>query len=546
MNDEARELIQMLDTYQTDLAELHTAITFAFWDARTTGDAEAFERTSVARLAFGRYHSNTETYERIKELRQTAVDLDPITARAAERMERAFAMNQLPEDLQRQMVELSSEIEKIFQTYRPVLNDVTYTNNDLLEMIAAETDSEKRKQIWEALKQVGDLVNEKIIALAKVRNEAARKLGFNNYWEMSVTFQDFDPAELIRIFDELEELTRPLFANMKAELDAELSERFNVPVDQLMPWHYDNPFFQAAPPSSAVDPDDFYRHMEKEEIVEIALRYFRHLGLPFDRVAQKSDMFEREGKCQHAFSIDMDRMGDVRNLNNVKPTAFWMDVVLHEAGHGVYSLGHDPNLPFNLRVPAHIVTTEGVAMLFGALARDPQWLVAFAGADPSEVHPVADALRQQRVREQLIFCRWSIVMLKFEKALYEMASNESPDANLVANLKALWWDMVGEYQLLRRPTERGSELGDWASKPHFVIAPVYYHNYILGELYASQLRAVFARELRATYGNLTPRAFGRQLQNRVFAPGARYDWQEFVRRSTGRPLSPTYFAREVQ
>jgi len=546
MNAEARELVQVLDTYQADLAELHTAITFAIWDARTTGEAEAFERSSVARLQFGKYHSNKETYERLKELRQKATGLDPITARAAERMEKAFAMNQLPEDLQRQMVELSSEIEQIFQTYRPVLNGVEHTNNDLLEMIAAETDSAKRKQIWEALKQVGDLVNERIIILAKVRNEAARQLGYKNYWEMAVTFQDFDPDELLKIFEDLETLTRPLFANMKAELDAELSERFGVPADQLMPWHYDNPFFQQAPPSSAVNPTDFYKDKSKEEIVEIALRYFRHLGLPFDKVAERSDMFEREGKCQHAFSIDMDRAGDVRNLNNVKPTAEWMDTVLHEAGHGVYSLGHDPNLPFNLRSPAHIVTTEGVAMLFGAKARDPQWLVTFADADPREVRPVADALRKQRIREQLIFCRWSIVMLKFEKALYEMASSENPDADLSANLKALWWDMVGEYQLLKRPTERGSELGDWASKPHFVIAPVYYHNYILGELFASQLRTAFAREIRATYGNLTPRAFGRQLQNRVFAPGARYDWQEFVRRATGRPLSPEDFAREVR
>jgi len=106
--------------------------------------------------------------------------------------------------------------------------------------------------------------------------------------------------------------------------------------------------------------------------------------------------------------------------------------------------------------------------------------------------------------------------------------------------------MVGKYQLLKRPTERGSELGDWASKPHFVIAPVYYHNYILGELFASQLRAAYAREIRATYGNRNAHAFGRELQTKVFAPGARYDWQEFVRRATGRTLTPEYFARELR
>jgi len=529
MNAEARELVQMLNTYQADVAVLHKNVADAIWEARTTGKAEAFQRSAEARLESATYHSNKEVYATLKDLRQRATGLDAVNARAAEQMEKAYARNQLPEDMQKQMVEMSSEIEKIFQVHRPTLDGTEYTNNDLLEMIAEETDSEKRKKIWESLKQVGEAVDEKIIALVKVRNKAAQELGYKNYWEMQVILQDYEPAELLKIFEDLDTATRPLFEKMKAQLNAELAERFGVPADQLMPWHYDNPFFQEAPPSKDVDPNDFYKDKTKEEIVEIALRYFRRLNLPFDKVAEKSDMYEREGKDQHAFSIDMDRQGDVRNLNNVKPTARWMDTVLHEAGHGVYSLGHDRNLPFNLRSPAHIFTTEGVAMLFGAKAKDPQWLITYAGANPREVRRVAQALEQQRIREQLIFCRWSLVMLHFEKALYE-----NPDADL----KSLWWDIVGEYQLLKRPTEKGSELADWASKPHFVIAPVYYHNYQMGELYAAQLRA--------TLGTRDNAIFGRQLQNRVFAPSARLPWQDFVRYSTGRPLSPEYFARELR
>ncbi|MCL2711326.1 MAG: M2 family metallopeptidase [Planctomycetaceae bacterium] len=530
MNVDARELTEMLNTYQAEALELFINSAAAEWEAMTTGADESFKRTADAKLQYATYHSSKEVYEKIKDLRPKAVGLDPVSARAAERMEKAYAQNQLPEELQKKMLDMSAEIEMIFQKFRPTLDGKEYSNNDLLEMIAAETDSAKRKAIWEALKQVGEEVNVKIIALAKVRNEAAKQLGFKNYWEMNVTFQDYKPNELLRIFDELEIMTRPLFATMKAELDSELAAKFGVPVDQLKPWHYDNPFFQQAPPSKEVNPNDFYRDKTKEEIVDIAVRYFRRVGLPYDKVLEKSDMYEREGKNQHAFSIDMDTLGDVRNLNNVKPTAEWMDTVLHEGGHGVYSLGHDAALPFNLRDPAHIFATEGVAMLFGAKARDPEWMIAFAGVDPREARRVAQALKNQRIREQLIFCRWAIVMLNFEKALYE-----NPDADL----KPLWWDMVGEYQLLSRPTDRGSELADWASKPHFVIAPVYYHNYQMGELFAAQLRATMLI-------NRENPLVGRQLQTRVFAPGQRYEWQEFVRRATGKPLSPEYFARELR
>ena len=529
MNAEAVELAQLLDTYQAEALTLFKKSAEAEWEAMTTGDAEAFKRSADAKLEWAKFHSDKEIYERIKNLRAKSAGLNPVAARAADRMELAYAQNQLPEDLQEIMIEKSSEIEMIFQNFRPKLDGKEYSNNDLLEMIAAETDSAKRQKIWQALKQVGEEVNQKIIALAKVRNEAARLLGFKNYWEMQVTFQDYKPEELLEIFGNLEKTTRPTFEKMKAELDSELSARFGVPADQLKPWHYDNPFFQQAPPSKDVDPNEFYQNKTKEEIVDIAIRYYRHIGLPYEKVLAKSDMYEREGKNQHAFSIDMDTLGDVRNLNNVKPTAEWMDTVLHEGGHGVYSLGHDRNLPFNLRDSAHIFTTEGVAMMFGAKAREPQWLITYAGADPKKVRSAAQALAAQRVREQLIFCRWTIVMLNFEKALYE-----NPDADL----KSLWWDMVCEYQLLQRPTDRGSELADWAAKPHFVIAPVYYHNYMMGELFAAQLRATLANR-----DNLR---FGRQLETNVFAPGQRYEWQEFVRRATGRHLSPEYFAKELR
>ncbi len=535
MNDAAVELKVILDLYQADALNLFKTANYAEWDAMTTGKEEAFKQSAAAKLAFAKFHSDPQVFAKIKELRKTATGLGKIDARAVERMELAYEQNQLPEDLLQKMLDMSSEIEQIFQTQRGELDGKKYSNNELLEMLENETDSAKRQKIWESLKQVGEMVGDKVIALAKVRNEAAKKLGFNNYWEMQVHFQDYKPAELLAIFDELEKTTAPLFADMKSELDAELARKFNTTPDKLMPWHYDNPFFQQAPPSKEVDPNDFYKDKTKEEIVDIAVKYFEHVHLPYDEVLQRSDMFEREGKNQHAFSNDMDTLGDVRNLCNVKPTDEWMDTVLHEGGHGVYSFCCEPTLPFNLRDSAHIFTTEGIAMMFGAKARTPQWMITFAGITPEKANAVADALKKQRRREQLIFCRWTLVMLNFEKALYELTSQEGADVDL----KTLWWDMVEKYQLLKRP--QGRSAADWASKPHFVIAPVYYHNYMLGELFAAQLR----QSLGELNKNDDP-GLGEELIEKVFRPGALYPWPEFVQQATGEPLSPKAFSNELK
>jgi peptidyl-dipeptidase A len=530
MNPEAIELKVMLDLYQVEALDLFKKSADAEWAAMTTGKEGDFKKSADAKLAFDRYHSDSVKYKKIRELREKATGLTAVDARAADKMFLAFEQYQLPPELLKKQRDLSSKIEMTFQNFRGTLDGKKYTNNELLEILEAETDSVKRQNTWEALKQTGAAVDEQVIELAKVRNEAANKLGFKNYWEMSVHFQDYKPEQLLAIFDELEKTTAPLFKTMKTELDAELAAKFNIPADQLMPWHYDNPFFQQAPPSKDVNPNDFYQDKTKKQIIDIAVNYYRHIGLPYEEVLKRSDMFDRDGKNQHAFSIDMDTLGDVRNLCNVKPTDEWMDTVLHEGGHGVYSLGCNRSLPFNLRDAAHIFTTEGVAMLFGAKARNSQWLVKFAGADAKKVNEVAAALKKQRIREQLIFCRWTIVMLHFEKALYE-----NPDADL----PQLWKETVEKYQLLKQPA--GRKEADWASKPHFVIAPVYYHNYMLGELFAAQLRQTLGKD----FVQDNPR-IGKYLEQKVFAPGAFYPWAEFVVQATGEPLSPKAFAKELQ
>ena len=306
-----------------------------------------------------------------------------------------------------------------------------------------------------------------------------------------------------------------------------------------MPWHYTNPFFQAAPPSEAVDMDEFYKGKQKEDIVELAKKFYADIDIDITPIATRSDFYEREGKDQHAFCITIDRMEDVRTLLNVKPTADWMETMLHEMGHAVYYHGINKELPFNLRDSAHIFTTEATAMLFGALGGNPVWLTGYAGADEKRVKAVEAAILEQRRREQLIFVRWGLVMLNYEKALY---------ANPDQDLNKLWYDMVEKYQSLTRPPKRVAP--DWAAKPHFTSSPVYYHNYVLGELFAAQVRTTMAKMVNHTGPASSMsfngrKEFGQFMKDKVFRPGMSQPWPDFVKAATGEPLTPAAFAAEV-
>src|SRR2546423_8955483 len=83
-----------------------------------------------------------------------------------------------------------------------------------------------------------------------------------------------------------------------------------------------------------------------------------------------------------------------------------------------------------------------------------------------------------------IFALCCLGMLRFEKALYQ-----DPERDL----NKLWWDLVERYQGLRRPEGRNAP--DYASKIHIVSAPAYYHNYMMGQLFASQVHHTIARDV---------------------------------------------------
>jgi peptidyl-dipeptidase A len=322
---------------------------------------------------------------------------------------------------------------------------------------------------------------------------------------------------------------------MKTELDRNLAAHYGVSDFVPHPWMYSDPFFQEAPPIAAqVDLDQFFHG---KDIEALTLRTFNGLNLPIADLLPRSDFHEREGKCQHAFCTHIDRKGDVRVLCNIKSNEFWMTTMLHEFGHAVYDKYLSPDLPFLLRSPAHMLTTEAIAMLMGRLTRNTGWLSAVAGIPPATTAKLRQEIERALRIQMLIFMRWGLLVVHFERELYR-----DPERDL----SALWWTMASDLQLITPPPGRREP--DWAAKIHFTSAPVYYQNYILGELTASQLESAIGRHLSKKAGAaasfVDKPAAGAFLKENVFKTGALYDWQETLERATGEPLNTGHFMRQ--
>ncbi len=533
------ELTALYASYEPRLESAYQANQDASWQAYNFGKPEQFAEAARTQLAMSELNSDPKTFATLDRLRKSGQITDPLQQRVLEVLYLTFTESQIPADLRKKLIDESTALEESFNTFRAEVDGKKVTANQISEVLQKSNDSAERQRYWDASKAVGPQLVDRVVALVEQRNQAARALGYPDFYQMQLRLSEQDPAQIAALFEQIDQATAEPFRRAKADLDQKLAARFGITPDQLRPWHYGDVFFQEAPQVEGLDLDASFAKLDP---VKICSRYYHDIGLPaVDEILVRSDLDSRPGKVEHAFSFDLDRSGDIRVLANMQPNEYWTSVLLHELGHSVYDAYIDRSLPFVLRVAAHSLTTEGVAEMFGALTRDPDWLVRYTGM-PADQAARVGALAHQRARlGGLVFARWSLVVVNFERAMY---------ADPRQDLEKLWWQLVSRYQGLTPPDSLDGR-ADWAAKIHIVTYPAYYHNYLLGQLFAAQLRqriGQLAGSDAAASGQVSimeqPR-IGKFLIDEVFAPGDRYRWDELVKRATGRPLSPEAFLAEL-
>jgi peptidyl-dipeptidase A len=512
------------DRIESDLAPLYTRVCHAWWDLNVAATDENEHRRVELETALSDFLADSDRFAAIETARATA---DGLARRRLDLLRHAFLPKQIPADLRSRMIELEASVEMRFTRHRGEIEGRRVDDNEIRRILRESDDVAERRAAWESAKTVGAEVADDVRELARLRNAAARSVGFRDWFALSVATAEMDEEKLVATLDEADRATAEPFARWKDDLDASLASRFGCSAADLEPWHYADAFFQEVPVEGGVDIDPF---LEGADLVELSRRTYDGLGLETRDMLERSDLFPREGKCQHAFCIDIDRAGDVRVLANVAPGQQWMDTMLHELGHATFDAGLDGSLPWLLR-DTHLVVTEGIAILMGRLAGDAEWLERVAGVAAGEVDAISDALGAARAADLLLFTRFVLVMTNFERSLY---------ADPESDLDARWWELVERYQLVTRPAGRRNP--DWAAKIHMACAPVYYHNYLYGNIVASQLAATLEREC----GGLVDRpAAGRLLAERVFAPGLSVRWDRLIEQATGEPLTTSHFGRDL-
>jgi peptidyl-dipeptidase A len=515
-----------VDDFEQELEPLVQAQMLADWDAAIDA-SDAHERQLVeASKRVDAVLSERERFALLVEADRNG-GVEGELSRRVRLARLASESGQRDRALADRIIESEARLGSLFSRHRGQLRGREVNDNEIAKVLRESSDRALRREAWDASKSIGPHAAPFVRELAHLRNEAAQALGYRDHFAFSLTLDELDETWLLSLLDDLDGRLAATWERTKAAIDEGQRARLGIPAgESLQAWDYADAFFQDAPAASDDPLEAALGHLDP---VEVARTYFRALGDDVDAVIARSDLYPRDGKNQHAFCADIDRRHDVRVLANCEPGTRWLATMVHELGHAVYDLAIDAQLPWLLRQPAHTFTTEAIAMLHGRLVRDETFLERFARVAPAIARDPRNVEMERR--ELLVFAPWVQVMTRFERELYR-----DPDQDL----GAVWWKLVERYQRVTPPP--GPRPDDWACKIHVALAPVYYQNYLLGEVTASQLAAALARATGAPSPAVDPAAAGEFLRERFMRPGASRRWDALIAQATGEPLTVDHLA----
>ncbi len=524
-----------INNYVNKIKNLERKASLSYWNAAISGNEKYYTEYEELSRKISDIHSDRKDFEKLKQLKYSGKITDPIIKREIDILYNEYLKNQIPKDLRDEIILLSTKLDKKFATYRAKIDGKEVTLNDIDKILKTSVNSDERKKYWEASKEVGKILYPDLIKLVKLRNKAARIMGYKNYYIMALETSEQTEEEILEIFDELAKLTEKPFKRIKKEIDIKLAKKYGIELPDLMPWHYEDPYFQEGVSIYNINLDEIYKD---KNLIDIANRFYKSIDINLDDVISKSDLYEKTGKNPHAFEIMIGRNGDVRVLLNIKSDTRWMDTTLHELGHAAYSKYISRKLPYVLRSESHIFITEAIAMMFGRLAKNPFWIEKALGIKTFATDEKIKQLYKSLQSSQLIFSRWTQVIVRFERAMYY---------NPEQDLNSLWWKLKEKYQFVKKP--EGRDAPDFAAKIHIISDPVYYHNYMLGEILASQLNHYIAKNIYKDEKKIFLPYYGEKkigdfLIKQIFKKGTKYRWDKLIEKATGEELTPKYYVEQ--
>lgn len=490
------------------LSEVYSRMMNTLWMVLTSGESKWVDQLEVCETEYQSLLTSSATTEWIgylekhsnSQARRQALIL------TNERLELSG-----DERLRSEMSTLWNELHYVISTHRTQIDGALLSEREVRTGLRTLMSEERRQEIWQRYMAIGEKVAPGLLQLVRMRNQVAKEKGFADFFEMKLFSQEVDWNE---IADQITQLRGQLdrdYRVAKEKVDRDVLDRYCKLSSQIQPWHYTHPFIAHGYTPESPMMWDISQLSDRLSV------WLARAGIIIKHTLKSADWLGRSGKSQANCCLNIDRGNDIRVMGNVDSNHDGLRLYLHEIGHAVYESQIDRQLPFALRQPAHIFLSEAVALLFERLKEEDVWLQKM-GIGSNVCNLARKVYRDQR----LMRLYWTMTVVKFERELYR--NPEGP-------LNEIWWREVEAGTGMTRPDNWNYPY--WAAIAHLTTLPVYYYNYLFGEIASAQLR----QSLDAQWGCWFGGESLAHIRDTIYRPGASRSWKELLEDCTGSNLS---------
>ena len=408
-------------------------------------------------------------------------------------------------------IDLGPTIRPVFDSLQIVFSDYYATGERMLQDSLANVVNtggrrSDREAAWRMLTAAPENDGSTMARLFRLRNRAAGKLGYRNYFSVISRLIVPEGADYGRRLDEVDSLTQRPYRRLIDDLSAAYQP------STLEIWDVKSSFN-----NTVMEADRFFPPEIQMDLVKSC---FSDLGFELDNLPiyfHQDSLFLIPGRFK---PIAVNVPDDIRVVGKPAKGLRSLTSLMRAVGIAVFYSRVKEDSPTLSRMidPAWL---DAMGDLFEQLCYSGEWLSRYGNLPADLIR----RLGQTRRAFQLIDARHDLVMARFEWDAY---NGQMPDLN------DRYWELFSN--ILRLP--KHDDLSPWASTPILINEPLYYYRRLMGRAAALQTFAY----LEEAYPSLFSGQVGAFLIHNYFRFGNRYKWGDLVERATGEPLSVTSLA----
>lgn len=402
------------------------------------------------------------------------------------------------------LIVLSKEIDEEQIKYQYLIGDKNVNIRTIKHLLKTSPDPLMRKQAWLAKNALSELIAPKMLKVIKLRNDLARESGYNTYADYMLKMDDISLKDVKDILLNLTSKTNVIYSKILADGQ----NKFGL--NEIKPWDLTYLLDQMG--------INYSNHFLKSDIETSMQSWAIAHGANWDELGIRVVCADipNNGSC---LGLD-DR--DIRIVAKPIDGYNFYNIMFHELGHA-FHIAYNRQKPMVFNQEARPMR-EGLAELISYVTRDPEWLKE-KGFHSDEL----SSTQKRLIAPWFHFLRESTAYALAEYQIYENPK-KNPDS-ILAQIEHEILGITLDY------TPR------WTTNTWYTRRPIFWQNFVLGDLIASQIQ----EKLKRKYGGLHgyPEAF-KEISHTYYAPGASIDWQERILKHTGSKLKPDALIKDLQ